>query len=72
MNPEPEKAARLAEVRAAAKRAASSQAKAEQNRTERDARIIAAASHGATYPELARASGLSYDRVKQILNPKRG
>lgn len=39
----------------------------ETTQAQRDARIVAAAEQGATYKELAAATGLSYDRVKQIL-----
>lgn len=67
-----QKAAVLKEVKVAAARAARARVSVEDTRIQRDARIVAAASVGATYHELSAATGLSYDRVKQILNPKKG
>lgn len=55
----------------AATRTRTAEARAARMKSERDALILSAQQAGATYPQLAQATGLTADRVKQVLAAQR-
>lgn len=61
------KAASLAAVTRASRALGVAQDRAAARQAERDAMILSAQRAGATYPELAKAAGLTRDRIRQVL-----
>lgn len=55
----------------AATRTRTAEARAARMKAERDALILQAQQAGATYPQLARATDLTPDRIKQVLAAQR-
>lgn len=66
-----DKAELLTYAKTAATRTRTAEVKAARMKGERDGLIHQAQLAGATYPELATATGLTQDRIKQVLAAQR-
>ena len=66
-----DKAELLRYAKTAATDTGTTETRATAAKAERDQLILAAQQAGATYPELATATGLTADRVKQVLAAQR-
>lgn len=61
----------LATLTEAADQFRAAEAEAQRRKAARDDALVAAQAAGATYPQMAKASSLSRDRVAQVLARKR-